>query len=340
MQTQEAIQQINSQPLKPLYLILGTEFYLMEEVKQALINKTGLQKDDLDLMFFDMTQDYLNTVIAEAQTPSMWSETGQRLIFVENPYFLTADTKTKGPEHDFTDFLDYLKDPDPSAVVVFVAPYEKLDERKKITKALKKQAVLIETKPLEEKDARRYIQQAIDNAGLEMDRKAFETFLNLTELDISTAMNELGKLSLYTGGRGKVSQKTVMDLVPKSLAANIFDLTDHVLSGRAEAALRIYDDLRLQGEETIKLNAIILSQLRLLIQTQIMMKEGFQQAVIAQTVKVHPYRVKLAMQQSRKFPFQKLVSLYDELVENDYLVKSGQMDKELLFQLFVLKAAG
>lgn len=32
-----------------------------------------------------------------------------------------------------------------------------------------------------------------------------------------------------------------------------------------------------------------------------------------------------------------LMNLYDELVENDYRMKTGQMDKELLFQLFILK---
>ena len=64
---------------------------------------------------------------------------------------------------------------------------------------------------------------------------------------------------------------------------------------------------------------------------------GYQQANIADTLKVHPYRVKLALQQVRRFELSRLERLYDELVENDYRMKTGQMDKELLFQLFILK---
>ena len=67
------------------------------------------------------------------------------------------------------------------------------------------------------------------------------------------------------------------------------------------------------------------------------MKVGYQQANIAETLKIHPYRVKLAMQQAREFNEKQLAALYHELIENDYLVKSGQIDKEFLFQLFVLK---
>ena len=99
----------------------------------------------------------------------------------------------------------------------------------------------------------------------------------------------------------------------------------------------LYEDLLLQGEETIKLNAILLNQIRLFLQTKILAKMGYQQANIADTLKVHPYRVKLALQQVRRFELSRLERLYDELVENDYRMKTGQMDKELLFQLFILK---
>lgn len=340
MNTQQAIQAIKTKPLQPFYLVIGTDNYLIEEVKQAFIQRLGLQKDDMDLVFFDMEQDLINQAVAEAQTPSLFSESGQRLIFVENPYFLTAEKKTNVPEQDLTDFLDYLKAPDPSAILVLIARVEKLDERKKVTKAAKKAGEVIEAKPLGESDARRYLQQTIDGMGLEFDRGAFESFLQLTELDLSKAMQELNKIQLYAGDDHKITRKTVEALVPKSLADNIFSLTDYILSGNADAALRLYDDLRLQGEETIKLNAIIIGQIRLLLQIQILAQQGYQQANIAKTLRLNPYRVKMSMGLARKIPFGRLTDLYDELVENDYLVKTGQMDKELLFQLFVLKAAG
>ncbi len=43
-----------------------------------------------------------------------------------------------GIEQNTDLLIDYLKEPLESTVLVFFAPYEKLDERKKITKQLKK----------------------------------------------------------------------------------------------------------------------------------------------------------------------------------------------------------
>lgn len=340
LDTQSALQKIKSQPLAPIYLVLGTEAYLQDKVRKAFLKRLDLQKDDLDLVSFDMEQDYLNLAVAEADTLPLFSSEDKRLIFIENPFFLTAERKSGVPEHDFEDFLTYLAQPADTAVMVIMAPYEKLDERKKITKALKKAAVVIDVQPLQEKDAIVYLKRSVENSGLQMDRKTLDLFIQLTDLDLSKGMRELEKLVLYAGGNNTITTEELLALIPKSLDHNLFDLTDHLLAGRTEAALRLYQDLLLQGEETIKLNAVLISQLRLLLQTQILMKQGNQQSNIAKILGIHPYRIKLAMQQVRKFSAKRLMQVYDRLIENDYLVKTGKMDKELLFQLTILEAAG
>ncbi|MGO2853555.1 MAG: DNA polymerase III subunit delta, partial [Tetragenococcus koreensis] len=101
----------------------------------------------------------------------------------------------------------------------------------------------------------------------------------------------------------------------------------------------LYEDLHIQGEETIKINAILISQIRIYLQTAILLNMGYQQGNITRSLNVHPYRVKLAIQQVRKINIKTLTQLYDELIENDYKIKTGQMDKEFLFQLFLLKTA-
>ncbi|MGC3625447.1 DNA polymerase III subunit delta, partial [Enterococcus faecium] len=75
----------------------------------------------------------------------------------------------------------------------------------------------------------------------------------------------------------------VEELVPKPLEHNIFDLTEFILKGKTEQALRLYEDFVMQGEETIKINAILLSQLRLFLLTKFLVKIGYQQANIAET---------------------------------------------------------
>lgn len=337
MNTQQALQEIRSQKFQSLYVVLGTEDFLQQQIREAFLASLNVDQDDLNFAQFDLEQDSLDMVLDEAQSTPFFGD--YRLVFVDNPFFLTAEKKSNAPEHNIEGLLAYLQQPVDTSIVVFFASYEKLDERKKITKQLKKVATVIDVQPMKEADVRRYLQQTLDNDGLLMEREAFEMFIRLTDMRLSKAMQELEKLRLYAGEQKRISKQAVEQLVPKSLEHNVFDLTNYVLQGKTEAALRLYDDLHIQGEETIKINAILISQIRLLLQTAILMKVGYQQGNIAETLKVHPYRVKLAMQQARKLNQKELAHLYDELIENDYLIKSGRMDKEFLFQLFVLKTA-
>ena len=195
----------------------------------------------------------------------------------------------------------------------------------------------INVQQLNEKEVRQYLLNTLENAPFQMDRKAIDLFLRLTDLDLSKMMRELNKLLLYGQQQELITVKEVEQLVPKTLAHNLFDMTQYILSGKTEQALRLFEDLITQGEETIKINAILLSQIRLFLPTKFLMKIGYQQANIAETLKIHPYRVKLAMQEVRKFDEKILRRLFDDLVEMDYQIKSGKIEKGLSFQLFVLR---
>ncbi|WP_306297898.1 DNA polymerase III subunit delta [Candidatus Enterococcus testudinis] len=335
MDLQNALKAIRTDTLKPIYLVVGSETFLQDQVREAFLTRFSVSKDDLNFAAFDLEKDSIDLVIQEAQSLPFFGD--QRLIFVDRPFFLTAEKKNNVPEHDLEDFIRYIQSPEPTAVMVLFVLADKMDERKKITKQLKKAAVSIDASPMKENDVRQYLQHTLTNDGIEMTREAFDLFLRLTDLQLSKAMQEIQKLRLYAGNGNKITKEIVQELIPKTLEHNVFELTSDVLQGNVSEALRLYDDLLLQGEETIKINAILISQVRLLLQTSILMKVGYQQANIAQTIGIHPYRVKLAMQQARGLATEALAALYDELIENDYKVKSGQMDKEFLFQLFVLR---
>lgn len=338
MDTQAALQAIAQGPLAPVYLVSGTELYLQEQIKTAFFKRLNIESmSDLNFIQLDLDETSIDSVIAEAETVPFFEDF--RLIFVENPIFLTAEKRQQAMEHNLDLLLDYLKEPLDTSIVVFFANYKKLDERKKVVKQLKKHSTLISVAPLSEEDARRYIQQTLANAEVKMDRQAFDLFLRLTDVDLSKMMQELDKILLYLGDEKVITRQIVADLIPKTLDHNIFDMTNYVLSGKADEAIRLYDDLHLQGEETIKINAILITQLRLLLQAKLLMELGYQQANIADSLNIHPYRVKLAMQQAKKFPTKLLMTMFDELVENDYLTKIGKLDKELFFQLFILKTA-
>ncbi len=336
MSIQADLQKIRKDKLAPCYLVLGTEKFLQDQVRNEILKKIKIDgEDDLNFLSFDMENSSLDEVVAEAETLPFFGD--QRLVFVENPYFLTGEKGTNSIDQNTDLLVNYLKKPLETTVLVIFAPYEKLDERKKVTKQLKKTALTIDVKQLDEKAVRQYLMNTLENSDITMDRRAIDLFLRLTDLDLSKMMRELQKILLYAQAQEVITVKEIEQLVPKTLEHNLFDMTQYILSGNTEQALRLFQDLVTQGEETIKINAILLSQIRLFLQTKFLMKIGYQQANIAETLKIHPYRVKLAMQEVRKFDEQILRRLFDELVEMDYEIKSGKVEKELSFQLFVLR---
>jgi len=338
MSIQQALKTIATiETLQPVYCIQGSESYLQQKVKEAFLQRMAITENDLNFTQIDLELLTVDQLIDEAETVPFFGD--QRLLFAMNPYFLTSEKKNNGPDHNLDRLLEYLNSPLQTTVLVFFAPYDKFDERKKITKNLKKQAVLIDTKPLAEKEVKRMVHEKLKQANVDIEPQALEQFLRSTEMDLSKAMHELEKLILFASATGRITVKAVEQLIPKTLENNVFELTEMILKGKADGALEGYRELLLQGEETIKINAILIGQIRLYLQVAILMEQGMQQGAIADQVKAHPYRVKLAMQQSRKYSRSELEELFDQLVENDYKMKTGQMTKEYLFELFILQTA-
>ncbi|MEG0781656.1 DNA polymerase III subunit delta [Carnobacterium sp.] len=322
----------------PVYLFLGTESYLADSAKQTLIQAT-LAEDERDLNFgiYDMEEVPVGVALDDAESVPFFGD--KRLVIMDRPNFFTAEKSKQKIDHDLVWLENYLKNPPDFTILAFFAPYEKLDERKKITKLLKKTATVIEVSTLSEKEVRHFLKDTIANEGYTMTPEAFELFIQLTDAKLSTAMSELPKLLLFSSDTKQITKSAVNDLVAKSLEQNIFALVEYVLKRQTANALSLYQDLLLQKEDPIKINAILMTQFRLLLQVKFLEKKGYQQGDSAGMLKVHPYRVKLAIQQARKFSEKVLVSAFEGLVDAEYRLKTGQGDKEMQFELFVLQFA-
>ena len=185
--------------------------------------------------------------------------------------------------------------------------------------------------------AQQYVSDTIKNEGYEISKEAFEEFIYLTNANLSQMMNELDKLFLVATESKKITKEMVKELIPRSLEHSIFDLLKYILANQKEQSLALYNELLLQGEEPIKINAILISQFRLLLQVKIMADRHYQQSNMIDVLKIHPYRIKLSLQEAKRFELKTLGAIFDYLVENDYKMKSGYMDANLLFELFLMK---
>lgn len=337
MKVDELRKEIENNSLKNVYLVLGEDTYLNNKVKELFWNYIPESDREFNAAIYDMETTSIATAIADAISAPFFSE--KRLVIITHPYFLTGDTKKHSIEQDVNELIGYLQNPSPDTLLVVLASYEKLDSRKKVVKVLKSKAEIVDTSSLNESEIRQYLIKYCDSKKVIIEKSAIDRLIQLTNANFSKIMNELAKLIIATVDTKKIIVSEVDGLVTKSLEQNVFDLVDFVRDKKIKEAFELYHELLEQKEEPIKINAILIGQFRLLLQVKILQKHSYDQGSIASTLKVHPFRVKLAMQNARKFSNNSLKSAYLGLAEIEEKLKTSSQNPELLFQLFLTKYA-
>lgn len=335
---QKELADIRKKNFSPIYLVMGEERYFTERIREDLI-KYALDEDtiDLNLISFDMEEQSINDALFEASSFPFFGE--RKLIFVQNPFFLTGQKPKNVPDHSLDELEEYLENPADFSIMVFFAPYEKLDKRKKITKLLQKKAQFIDVSTPHPNAASRYIKDIVKEKGYRFSDEAFQLFTERTNGQLTSMMHELDKLLLYHIDSKTITKGSVQQLIPKTFEQNVFELNTLVLNNQVEASIEMYQDLLVQKEEPIKIVALLISQFRLLLQVNILQKKGLQQNEMAKSLKVHPYRVKLAMQNNHRYNQHILAEALDYLIDADYKMKTGQIDQELQVELFIMRFA-
>lgn len=328
----ELLKSLKLSTLAPVYLLLGPETYFKQEVKQAFKNLIPPEEQEFNISQYDLNVTPIQEVLAEAAAMPFFGE--RRVILLENPSFLTGKGTSK-VEHDVKALMAYLNNPQPTTTLVFLAEYEKLDERKKLTKMLKQGSVVINNQKINEAQLRSLIKQKIRQAGYQIDAQALDHFIARTNADLQLAMSELPKLELVALTDKIITTQLVDKLVAKSLEHDVFLLVDYVLQHQVGKSLMLYHELLQQKEPPLRINALLISQFRLLLQTKILLAAGYNQKTMPSLLKVHPFRVKLALQKVRQLSLPKLEAAFKQLVKIEQQLKTTQQKPETLFQLFV-----
>lgn len=327
---------VKKDQLSPIYLLYGTNAFLLKETRKKIIDAAlNEEEQSFNLSTYDLEEVPVEQGVEDAETLPFFGE--RRVVVLNNAVFLTSEKSKEKVVHNVEKLQQYIEEPSSFTVMVIVVPYSKLDERKKISKLLKKSAECIEMNELGEEDIRTWIDNELKTSSVTMTEGAKQLFLQLTGLNLTVVLNELQKLVLYTGEGQTITEEVVSLLVARSLEQNVFSLVDAVVKQDSMKAMHLYRDLLQNNEEPIKILSLLATQFRLIYHSKLLGNQGYGQQQIAQSLKVHPFRIKLALQQSKLFSEDQLQAIMKELAEADYEMKMGKMDKSLILELFFLR---
>lgn len=91
------------------------------------------------------------------------------------------------------------------------------------------------------------------------------------------------------------------------------------------------------GEEPIKIIVMLANQFRLMYQVKLLTSKGYTEDDITSLLHSKKYPVHLAIQKGYRYSSDILLKHLEELADLDIKIKSGEIDKNLALELFLLR---
>jgi len=336
MDAKQAFRQIKQGQVAPVYICFGTESYLMNEFIERLVEKlVEPEHREMALVRFDTGESPVDAILEEAETLPFLVPS--KVVLVRDSVLFASGKESSKVEHRPERLLAYLEQPSETTVLVFLVPHEKLDERKKLVKAAKAADFVVPFTSLSAEELAQWIHKRAASRGRTLAKDAGEELLKRVGTDMHTLAAEMDKLILHAGAEGTITVEAVNELVMVATEQNVFRLTEELAALRTGPAIALYYDLLRQREEPIKLMALMVRQFRNMLHVKELSSQGYSPQQMAGQLGLHPYAVKITAEQARKFSMERLATLLSELADLDYAMKTGQVDKTLGLELFLLK---
>ena len=308
------------------YLLYGLEKFLIDKEIKNIINKHKIE--DINISKYDLEINTIKEILDDANTVSLFSS--NKLIIVENSFVFSRSNSKKIDNIELLE--EYLKQDNNDVIILFINPNEKLDNVKKIVKIIKEKGKIIEFNPL--KNNNNAIKTMFDDYKLE--NGVIELLVNRVGNNLDLLYQEIEKLKIYKIDDKIINKEDVLNLTTEIIDIDIFKFVDDIINKNKKEAIKTYKELLKLNEEPIKIIALIASKFRLMYQSSILAKKGYTEDQISEILSVHKYPVHLAIVAGYKYNPKILLKYLNDLADLDIGIKTGEKDKELTLELFIL----
>lgn len=337
----EESQKLTLSNLPSLSLFTGTDQGQFEVMKSQVLKQIGYDSADLNFAYFDMKEVVYKDVELELVSLPFFAD--EKIVILDHFVDITTAKKRFLTDDELKSFEEYFDNPSPTTKLIIFAE-GKLDSKRRLVKLLKRDAKVFDAVEAKEQELRQYFQKWSQEQGLQFANNSFENLLIKSGFQFSEIHKNLLFLQSYKED-SVIEEEDIVNAIPKTLQDNIFDLTQFILTKKMDQARDLVRDLTLQGEDEIKLIAVMLGQFRTFTQVKILAESGQTESQIASSLgsflgrNPNPYQIKFALRDSRGLSLSFLKQAISYLIETDYQIKTGLYEKGFLFEKALLQIA-
>lgn len=305
------------------YLIEGMDYLSVYEKLEELIGKNSFE--DATRSKYDLSEVLLEKAIEDLNTYGMFSN--KKVIIISNFDKMNIEEN----ENDINNLFNYLDNATSDNLLFILAG--KFDERKKITKDLKKYCEFIKV----DIDPNSFIKENL--AGYKLESGVINLLIENTLGDITRLYNECEKLKNYKINDKYITKNDVLELAVKKKGDSTeitFQFSRALAEKNKKQALLLYKELLDYLVEPLSIIGLLGSQFRIMYQVKVLEEKGLRNDDIASTLKEKPYRVMKTKELTRYYSKREILDLIIKIEDIDFKIKTMSVDANSLIELFIL----
>ena len=310
---------------------------LKSQIRKIGESFLGSEKpDELNFVKLDGHNVNVQDAVDECKYVALGYE--KKVVSLENCYFLLKPKPRNKIESDqnYKELLDYIEEnsEDTDACLILSVASSSIDEKSDIYKALKEKAKVVPIADPDEKGWNEGVRAYLAKHNVVIDRDAAMELAERTSGDLGLLQNSVQVLTLYTD---HIRYKDVILMVNKPLDDNAFLIFNLLLDNKNAEAVSLFRDLKVQNVQVATLISQLGNQFRLLSEVSYLSRKRMSKEDIASELKIKPGRVYILSKLLPLISDKTIKETLDTLYQLDLDIKSGLVDRNYGFELFLLK---
>ncbi len=316
----------------------GEEDYLMDWACDLIINDyVDEASRSIDLQIIDGESCGVSDITSAARAYSMFSK--KRVVIVRN---YRPTYKKVGSKADEDELLTLAKSSNDSCILVFTVDATRSKDINAFGKKLIKACKGYDFARLDRAELRGFINKRVHEAGNMLGRREMEYLIDLSgyynkgsEYYIKNIMADLDRINNACEG-DQITNALIEELMIGEEDRFVFNLIDSLMAGDRKRSMILATEIARDDDAILSVIGLLTKQFEIMYDSIELTGEGMSLPQIAKATKVNEYRLKKAYQSARHFSKARLKELLIGLYNIDKDIKSGNIDKELAFELFVV----
>lgn len=349
-QAERFVNELESHKLRPAYVFVGDEAFFRKRFRDAIIEHlVPADLRDFSLFEFDLAENDLAEVLDRARTPSLMAPFQVFFVRGVKTFFGRGSNEEK-----LAAIEDYCKNPNPDALLVFVADHisipadlrrmEMQDKERyqRIRETMGPYCGIVELARVEEGEAVRWISEYCTSRAVKIDADGARELVDALAGDMMMISNELEKLMLYVGPRNRISLEDVETMVLAAKQRSLYELTDAISSKDRVRALEVLDAILSSGEGEeaaighIYMLAKTFRQMLVILERNVR-DQRMLWAALWQGFRVPPFAADDIIKQARRYKSRRdLTRAIRRVAKADLALRSNPVSKRMVLERLVM----